>query len=121
MKIILTLTLVVGSLAFASEEKCGEKLGRIVHAKAQVLVVDRKAYSFASEALKHYRLTTSPTSKIYIEKFVRYTDNGRRTGYKVDITDGGDESKISYYFNRDGELVYAKWHNQSPVEYWLCR
>ena len=121
MKFIFVLLLAFSSLSFASVDSCGEKLGKIVNAKAQTLVVDQRTYSFAVEALRHYRQTTNPTSKVYIEKFVRYVDGGRRTGYKVDITDGGDESKISYYFNRDGGLVYAKWHNQSPVEYWLCK
>lgn len=121
MKIIIMILFGFSSLVFASEQKCGEKLGAIVHAKPQVLKIDQKTYAFAALALKHYRTSTSPTSGVYIEKFIRYTKDGRRTGYKIDITDGGDESKVSYYLNRSGELVYAKWHNQSPEEYWFCR
>lgn len=49
-------------------------------------------------------------------------------GYKISVTDGGDESTVNYYIKIDvGRedvaylILYRVWHNQSPEREYLCQ
>lgn len=48
-------------------------------------------------------------------------------GYKISVTDGGDESQVNYYIKIDPGtedvaylILYRHWHNQSPERDYLC-
>ena len=49
-------------------------------------------------------------------------------GYKITVTDGGDESNVHYYIKIDVgmedvayPILYRVWDNQSPERHFLCR
>ena len=44
---------------------------------------------------------------------------GTEDGQLIDVTDGGDESNVTYVFSNDG-LVMSYFHNQSPWVDWYC-
>lgn len=46
---------------------------------------------------------------------------GANGGYVVDVTDGGDESAISFIFDHDQRLVALYQHNQSPDARFYCK
>lgn len=55
------------------------------------------------------------TTRYYQSK----TTNKATLGYKISITDGGDESNVNFYMKSD-KILYRTWDNQSPERDWLC-
>ncbi len=53
--------------------------------------------------------------------------DGTSLGYKISVTDGGDESQVNYYIKIDVGtedvaylILYRHWNNQSPEREFLC-
>lgn len=53
--------------------------------------------------------------------------NKESIGYKISVTDGGDESNVRYYIKIDAgmedvayPILYRIWDNQSPEREFLC-
>lgn len=53
--------------------------------------------------------------------------DGSSIGYKISVTDGGDESQVNYYIKIDVGtedvaylILYRHWDNQSPERDFLC-
>lgn len=49
-----------------------------------------------------------------------YVKANRASGYRMVVTDGGDESNVTYIFDASGRMLMASWQNQSPIRYWIC-
>ena len=58
------------------------------------------------------------TTEMYVKKSTKEI-----MGYKVSVTDGGDESNVRYYIKNAGTfpVLYRMWDNQSPEYTWICR
>lgn len=61
-------------------------------------------------------------AKKYEEK-----ETGSSVGYRISVTDGGDESNVVYYIKIDVgiedvayPILYRVWHNQTPARDFLC-
>lgn len=104
-----------------TEAACNGRLGAIVRNPKAPMTVTQDVYTIAKNALRHYRDTLT-RGGVYIESATVYRDLTRNAiaGYRVTITDGGDESLVTYYFDGKGKLVYGKWDNQSPETFWFC-
>lgn len=104
-----------------TEKQCGSRLGSVVRHSKVALPVTQEVYQLAKKALKHYRSELTQGG-VYIEGATAYKDVARGTiaGYRVAVTDGGDESTVTYYFDGRGKLLYGRWDNQSPETYWFC-
>lgn len=57
----------------------------------------------------------------------RLKKDGTSLGYKISVTDGGDESNVNYYLKIDVGIhdiayliLYRHWDNQSPERDFLC-
>lgn len=105
---------------------CGEKLRAAIAGEKVEITVKRSTYRLAGAALRHYRSEISTPSRssdfeVYIESAAEYrTADGKITGFKISITDGGDESMVDYILDHRRKLVSAYWHNQSPMRFWFC-
>lgn len=41
-------------------------------------------------------------------------------GYEFNISDGGDESTVTYTLTNKNKVLSAFWQNQSPIRFWIC-
>lgn len=123
-KLLLSLlALSISSAANAAPKKpCPEMMSAIRAEKANRTTVSRNTYMLAKDALAHYRANElgGYTNRPFIQSFYRYGADEAFTGYKMVLTDGGDESTADYYLDAKGRMVYVKYHNQSPVQFWFC-
>lgn len=55
-------------------------------------------------------------AELELDVELRSTEDGQL----IDVTDGGDESNVTYVFGGEGELVMSYFHNQSPWVDWYC-
>lgn len=107
----------------APKKPCPGFLGVIHGTSSEKEKVTKATYTFAKAALAHYRSNQlgGYNNRPYIDSYsVYYGEHEEVTGYKIGLTDGGDESYTTYYFDYGGKLVYAKYSNQSPIGYWFC-
>jgi hypothetical protein len=102
--------------AFAA---CPKQLKDAFSSYKKESVISAQSKKTFKSALYHYE-SFSDASDFYIDSIGTYIKGNRVSGYAVDVTDGGDESTISYIFNAKKKLVVAYWHNQSPMTYWFC-
>jgi hypothetical protein len=104
-----------------TETQCGARLGAVVRHSQVTLPIRQEVYQLARKALRHYRDELT-RGGVYIASATAYKDlaHGSIAGYRVTITDGGDESTVAYLFDGKGKLLYGKWENQSPETYWFC-
>lgn len=105
---------------------CGERLRSALDGEKVEITVTSSTYKLASAALRHYRKELGAYSEspleIYIDSAAEYrSPDGTVVGFKISITDGGDESMVDYILDHNRKLVSAYWHNQSPVRFWFCR
>lgn len=103
---------------------CGERLRSALDGEKVEVEITRSTYKLAAAALRHYRKEIGADSpfEIYIDSAAEYrSPEGTVVGYKISITDGGDESMVDYVLDQDRKLVSAYWHNQSPMRFWFCR
>lgn len=105
---------------------CGERLRLALNGEKVEVEITRGTYKLAAAALRHYRKELGAGAdspfEIYIESAAEYrSSEGTVVGYKISITDGGDESMVDYVLDHDRKLVSAYWHNQSPMRFWFCR
>jgi hypothetical protein len=82
--------------------------------------ITSQTYALAAEALRHYRNDLYGTN-IYIDNAAVYKRGRVIVGYKIAITDGGDESIVDYILDGNKQLISAYWHNQSPQRFWFCK
>jgi hypothetical protein len=104
--------------AFA-QGSCVQRLRAATHGQKQSLEVSASTERLARKALSHYRSELA-SEGVYLESISRYSRGEITVGYKVSITDGGDESRVDYILDATGALITAYWHNQTPQRYWLC-
>ncbi len=120
----LIAILMVGASANAAPKKpCPEMMQELRGKRSQQVSVTQASYVFAKDALAHYRSNQlgEDTNVPHIDGLYRYLSRESEiTGYRIGLTDGGDESHTSYYFNSRGKLVYAKNDNQTPRYFWFC-
>ena len=103
---------------------CGERLRSALDGEKVEITVTSRTYKLASAALRHYRKELGADSpfETYIDSAAEYrSPEGTVVGYKISITDGGDESMVDYILDHNRKLVSAYWHNQSPMRFWFCR
>lgn len=115
----LTLTSVANA---APKKPCPQKLNEI-RGRAIKLTATKLEYEIAKDALAHYRSENMGgyNNRPYIEEIVTYRGMADgRNGFKIVLTDGGDESTTTYYLDGERKLIYAFYSNQSPVKYWFC-
>ncbi len=55
-------------------------------------------------------------AELELDVELRSTEDGQL----IDVTDGGDESNVTYVFAGEGKLVMSYFHNQSPWVDWYC-
>lgn len=103
-----------------SPSSCGERLKASVSGQKVQLQMTQAVYSLAAQALRHYRQEIE-SQGAYIEQASKYVKNQKTVGYKITITNGGDESSVDYVLDKSGNLITGYWHNQSPVRFWFCR
>jgi hypothetical protein len=129
------------SLSFSalSQAACIEDF-RMLQNKKQVSLVPVRAIELTTNA-DYKKLTTfeSKAVKDYVA-YVEYENYGENflevttemyvkkssreiLGYKVSVTDGGDESNVRYYVKNatNFPILYRMWDNQSPEYTWICR
>lgn len=103
-------------------QACGEKLRAVVDGEKVSVNITRSTYRLAGQALRHYRAEIASEFEVYIEEAAEYrSQDGKLMGFKISITDGGDESMVDYILDHRRKLVSAYWHNQSPVRFWFCK
>lgn len=113
-----------------SSTACGAQLRAILDGDKVFLKLTPRIAALAEEAMEHYKSEVQarafdPEFPAYINEVFEYrtvSGSGAETvGYKVVITDGGDESQVDYYLDADAKMVSAYWHNQSPLRFWFCK
>ncbi len=115
------------SQTFISGQACGERLRTAVDGEKVEYKITRSTYKLAGPALRHYRQeisndVRSSDFEVYIDSASEYRSaDGKIVGFKISITDGGDESMVDYIFDHRRKLITAYWHNQSPVRFWFCQ
>ncbi len=120
MKLITVFfsTFVLATSSFAA---CPKQVKEAFSSYKKNMVVSSQAYKNFSLAINHYRLDGfQPEGKVSIQRAATYIKGNRVSGYLVEVTDGGDESTISYILNANKKLVVAYWSNQTPMTYWFC-
>jgi hypothetical protein len=118
--ILLSLVLVLGLAPQAmAQVTCSQRLRMVVTGDREALTVTKGSYRTAAKALAHYR-SRFGSEGVYIESVNRYKRANLIVGYKISITDGGDESKVDYILDHRSVLISAYWHNQSPERLWFC-
>ena len=105
---------------------CGERLRSALDGEKVEIEITRDTYKLAAAARRHYRKELGAYSEspfeISIDSAAEYrSPDGTVVGFKISITDGGDESMVDYILDHNRKLVSAYWHNQSPMRYWFCR
>lgn len=127
LSVAALMALCFSSFAHASPSSCFEEMRALYSHKTQpVSSTKRKGLApLIARAQSHYLKEvdfdgTIDPKDLYVEESALFYKGNTPTGYRIDLTDGGDESLVSYYFTIHGELIYAKWHNQSPVSFWIC-
>jgi hypothetical protein len=118
---LLSLTFISAANA-APKKPCPDLLKELRSGKPQRASVTKTTYMIAKDALAHYRANElgGYTNRPHIESLYKFGADEALTGYKMVLTDGGDESIADYYLNAEGKMVYVKYHNQSPVQFWFC-
>lgn len=73
-----------------------------------------------------FRFEHDQTLFVETSKYQSISDKSS-LGYRISVTDGGDESQVTYYIKIDVGLedvaypiLYRFWSNQSPERDWLC-
>ena len=111
----------------AAPQSCGERLRAVVEGVKTDVGITRSTFKIAGIALSHYREEInindlSLAHEAYVDSVAEYRSaDGKLLGYKVSVTDGGDESMVDYIIDHQRKLVSAYWHNQSPVRFWFCK
>ncbi|MEK6705141.1 MAG: hypothetical protein AABZ06_05085 [Bdellovibrionota bacterium] len=88
--------------------------------KWPVSLKDSLIRQMITKARAHYVEATSNNENVYVDSAFIMLKKGKRSGYRMVVTDGGDESNITYYFSLNGSLILARWSNQTSVDYWVC-
>ncbi|MBN8539666.1 MAG: hypothetical protein J0L82_04695 [Deltaproteobacteria bacterium] len=110
------------SQAVTSGQACGERLRTALAGVKTEVNITRQTYRVAGAALRHYRSEFSPEFEVYIDSISEYrSPDDKIVGFKISITDGGDESMVDYILDHRRKLVSAYWHNQSPLRFWFCQ
>ncbi|MCC6278735.1 MAG: hypothetical protein IT289_12540 [Oligoflexia bacterium] len=108
--------------AYAQEQGCEDRRDLILSGWPREIKFE-EVRGLIGKAIDQYKRdigTQQDIAPLYPNGARAFSKGRRIFGYEVDITDGGDESMVRYYFDRDGLLVYGKWENQSEEEFWIC-
>jgi hypothetical protein len=49
-----------------------------------------------------------------------FISGNKLIGYEFNISDGGDESTVTYTLTNKNKVLSAFWQNQSPIRFWIC-
>lgn len=100
---------------------CPERFRAILTGQRAVLSTSSVPRKLFTEALQHYVGELGGLKEsVTVESAAIYKKAKNVLGYKVSITDGGDEALVDYFFDGDRELITAYWHSQSPQRFWFC-
>lgn len=145
MKIIVKLIAVLTFSQSAAFADCYSDFRSLVN-KENVSLIDKRQIEIKSK--EEFKKLSSPEFKA-VENYINYLEfefNGRNSllisnkeyqninqqysslGYKISVTDGGDESKVHYYIKRNDDfkkitypILYRVWINQTPEKVFLCQ
>lgn len=122
-KLLLVLCALSSASALADKQECFKAFRAVVSEhKAELNTDYPNAKAAMEKAILQYQtqFEGSAEGEIFVDEQVAYFKRGALSGYKIAVTDGGDESLLDCFFDRQGNLLRTYWHNQSPEETWVC-